>query len=104
MQTLFRTLIAAFSCMFYFSGFDEKEVNGKPTKSFTRGRRAVYFGRRRKKKGASESFARTVKCRECSEAGRTISSVIKVMRYLVRAAEYGAAASIMEKKRGGGGK
>lgn len=56
MQTLFRTLITAFSCMFYFSGFDEKEVNGKPTKSFTRGRRAVYFGRRKKKKRSERKF------------------------------------------------
>lgn len=56
---------------------------------------------RKKKEGGDtyESFVRTVKCRKCSEAGRTISSVIKVMRYLVRNMERRRP---LWKKRGGG--
>jgi len=89
-----------YSVWLHFSRFDEIEVmeNQLRIASLWSASGVLW----EKKKGANESFARIVKCRECSEAGRTISSVIKVMRYLVRAAEYGTAASIMEKSAAAG--
>lgn len=94
---LFQRLIIAFRWNAVLSGIRRKRSNEKLIAKPRWGRRTAIWEKKRKG-DTYESFARTVKCRECSDAGR-ISSVIKVMRYLVHAAEYRAVASIMEKAR-----
>lgn len=81
---LFQTLITTFHWNF-FPGFVEKKKKGcllEQTNCAAALLRNIFEGE--KKEGPYESFARTVKCRECSEAGRIILSVIKVMRYLAQ--------------------